>query len=311
MPESEKESWKLDQLLKSRVFHRKLHEWGLIDIAMEIETIKGEQLDWKKSELKIDENAWNKVIHRGIKPIRVFVHPQVLIENSLRVSYYRMLAMVSQKSMGNVGLSITKYEASRTHLSSRDAIEIAKHLNEIISDLINADKVADERELDLWRGMTAGSQAQGSWQNEKGKEAAKLINDIVVKRIESKALGKLVSVDIARKFQLNDGRQLIIASEPDIGIYDKKGMVLVAVEIKGGIDTAGVLERLGASLKSLSRAKRENPQSITILVLPSVAMTTAFLNEVTASGLVDQYFAHEKVIKDEQHRDKFFSLLGI
>jgi hypothetical protein len=311
MPESEKESWKLDQLLKSRVFHRKLHEWGLIDIAMEIETIKGEQLDWNKSELKIDENAWNKVIHRGIKPIRVFAHPHVLIENSLRVSYYRMLAMVSQKSMGNVGLSITKYEANRIYLSSRDAIEIAKHLNEIISDLINADKIADERELDLWRGMTAGSQAQGSWQNEKGKEAAKLINDIVAKRIESKALGKLVSVDVARKFQLNDGRQLIIASEPDIGIYDKKGMILVAVEIKGGIDTAGVLERLGASLKSLSRAKRENPQSITILVLPSIAMTTAFLNEVTASGFVDQYFAHEKVIKDEQHRDKFFSLLGI
>jgi len=305
------ESWKLDQLLKSRVFHRKLHEWGLLEIAHEIETIKGEELDWNKPILKIGETAWNKVIHRGIKPVRVFANPRVLVENPRRVAYYRMLAMVSQKSMGNVGLSINRYEYETKPLGMKMATDIASHLNSIISDLINEDSVIDEREFDLWRGMAAGSQAQGSWQNEKGKEAAELINDLVIKRIQEKKSGRPVSIEKGHKFNLNDGRQLIIASEPDIGIYDGSGGILIAVEIKGGIDTAGVLERLGAALKSLSRAKLENKNSITILIIPRVAMTTTFLNEVGASGLVTHYFSHDKIISNPDEREKFFKLLGI
>jgi len=44
--ESEIEAWKSDQLTKSEFFHRKLHEWGLLEIAYELENIKGEKLNW-------------------------------------------------------------------------------------------------------------------------------------------------------------------------------------------------------------------------------------------------------------------------
>lgn len=309
--QKERERWKLDQFLKSRVFHRKLHEWGLLEIAYEIESIKGEELDWDKSYLNIDDKAWNKVIHRGIKPVRVFAHPRVLMSNSRYVSYYRMLAMVSQKSMGNVGLPITRYEVGARYLDSKKAIEIVRHLNGIVSNLVNADEIVDAREFDLWRGMAAGTQAQGSWQNEKGKEAAQLVNEIVERHILENSLGELHVENGTRKFFLNDGRKLIIASEPDIGVYNASGEIERAVEIKGGIDTAGVLERLGAALKSLSRAKRDNPRSITILVLPSVAMTPAFIKEVKASKDVDYHFAHDELVKNPTQQKSFFDLLGM
>jgi hypothetical protein len=65
---------------------------------------------------------------------------------------------------------------------------------------------------------------------------------------------------------LKDGRTLTMGSEPDIAVY-KDGKIQVAIEIKGGIDTAGALEWFGAALKSLNRAKQENPESVTVLVV--------------------------------------------
>lgn len=73
-----------------------------------------------------------------------------------------MLAMVSQKSMNGVGLSVVKYESGPMVPSEDIAQKIASHLNAIISRLIEADSTLDEREFDLWRGMSAGAQAQGS-----------------------------------------------------------------------------------------------------------------------------------------------------
>jgi len=117
LSEKEKESWTIDQITKSEFFHQKLHEWGLLEIAYELEGIKGEVFEWNREELGITDRAWNKAIHRGIKPVRVFAHPEVLIENPKRIGYYRMLAMVSQKSMSRVGLSINKYEGGKGQLS--------------------------------------------------------------------------------------------------------------------------------------------------------------------------------------------------
>lgn len=76
-PSSEKEAWTLDQLTKSEFFHQKLHEWGLLEIAQQIEQVKGEDLNWDLEALRISEAAWRKVIHRGIKPVIVFAHPQL------------------------------------------------------------------------------------------------------------------------------------------------------------------------------------------------------------------------------------------
>ena len=64
-------------------------------------------------------------------------------------------------------MSINKYEKGKRQLAGEIALHISKHLNKIVSILIEHDEKIDAREFDLWRGMAAGSQAQGSWQNTK------------------------------------------------------------------------------------------------------------------------------------------------
>jgi hypothetical protein len=306
------EAWTVDQITKSMFFHQKLHEWGLLEIAYELEKIKGEELNWNREDLNITDKAWNKVIHRGIKPIIVFAHPDVLVENPKRVSYYRMLSMVSQKSMNKLNLNTDKYEAGEIKLSRNGALKLSRHLNRIISSLIEHDEEIDPREFDIWRGMCAGSQAQGSWQNIKGDRAEVVVKDLIKRRLMDKGLVSERNVrDNIEELKLKDGRKFILGSEPDIGIY-QDDLVQIAIEIKGGIDPAGVLERFGAALKSLRRSKEKNPKSITILLMQEVSLTSKVKEEIdNAKDVIDHFFTIENVTGNEDQRKRFFEILNI
>ena len=59
--------------------------------------------------------------------------------------------------------------------------------------------------------------------------------------------------------------------------------IQAAVEIKGWIDTAGVLERIGAAMKSLSRVKEDDPTAITILIVSSVSMSPQARHDIQAN----------------------------
>lgn len=310
MATSKRGSWSIDQLAKSEFFHQKLHEWELMEVARQIDQIKGETLNWQKASLEISNKAWDKVIHRGIKPVIVFAHPDVLTSASRSTSYYRMLSMVSQKSMNQVRLSTVRYE--KGHSPKFEIAEaIAKHLNKIISKLVEADEAIDAREFDLWRGIAAGSQAQGSWQNtKKGRKMEIVIQGIVRRRLRESNLISEDSDDKPR-ITLKDNRTVVFADEPDIGFYEDEKIV-AAVEVKGGIDKAGVLERVGAAIKSLSRAKEENPDSVTLLILPEVSMTPQSVIDLqTNQNAVNYWFTVEEVLENDDKRNEVFSLLRI
>jgi hypothetical protein len=308
----EKKSWTVDQITKSEFFHQKLHEWGLLDIAYELDNIKGENFEWNLKKLSITPKAWNKVIHKGIKPIKVFAHPEILKQNPKRVSYYRMLAMVSQKSMARVGISVKKYEEGKSSIDDNTALKISTHLNKIISVLIEHDETIDERELDLWRGMAAGSQAQGSWQNIKGDRAEVVIKELIERKIrEQKLILKETFHGKAIIQNLRDGRLVIMGNEPDIGIY-KDNTIQVAIEIKGGIDSAGVLERFGAALKSLRRAKQENPKAVTILIMQGISLTSKAKEEIKSSKrIINHFFTIEDIIENENTRSNLLNILKL
>ena len=69
------EDWAQEQTAKSLFFHQKLHEWGLLEVARAIEAFDGSRVEWNLQDLCISEHAWNRVIHGGIAPVRVFAHP--------------------------------------------------------------------------------------------------------------------------------------------------------------------------------------------------------------------------------------------
>jgi len=302
------EAWTLDQLAKSAFFHRKLHEWKLLEIADQIDQVRGENLNW--DNLNISEQAWNKVIHQGIKPVVVFAHPFVLRTVHGSAGYYRMLSLVSQKSMKRVGINLDGYETGKPIPNEEIAASIAQHLNRIVSVLVEADEEIDAREFDLWRGMAAGSQAQGSWQNNKGASAEVAVREIILRRLQER---KIISGEeaSATRVDLGDGRVLVFADEPDIAIY-QNDVPQVAVEVKGGIDQAGVLERIGAALKSLRRTKQENPSSVTILIVQDVSMTERAREDLSINTeIVTHLFSTKAILEDEVERDLLFQILGI
>lgn len=155
---SKRDAWLIDQLAKSKLFHQKLHEWGMLEVADRIDRVKGEELEW--DELSISDKAWNKAIHHGIKPVIIFAHPHVLNTVSRSVSYYRMLAMVSQKSMNQVGLPVGRYEQENYFPDEQMAREIAQHFNTIISHIAEADEQIDCREFDIWRDGSGNTGAR-------------------------------------------------------------------------------------------------------------------------------------------------------
>jgi hypothetical protein len=318
MSTQKQRAWALDQLTRSEFFHLKLHSLKLLEIANSIHLVNGESLEWDLDKLAISTKAWNKAIHSGIKPVILFAHPQVLMELPGSVSYYRMMAMVSQKSMGQVGSAVVSYEKGIKIRKILIAWEIATVLNKIISNLVEADETLDMREFDLWRGMTAGAQVQGSWQNAKGKKGEIVIKGIVQRRLREKYL---ISDDMqiyeendqktTLEFALTDGRKLIFGKEPDIGIY-VDNFIQVAVEIKSGIDRAAILERVGATIKSLQRAKQENPHSVTVLIMPSVSITEQAEKDLLNSDQsVNYWFTLESILDEENYRERFFALLRI
>lgn len=310
MAHDKKQSWSLDQLAKSEFFHQKLHEWALLEVANAIESIQGEELDWNSTLLHISVPAWNRVIHRGIKPITVFAHPSVLLSVARSTGYYRMLAMVSQKSMNQVGLPSVIFEDGRTPTTEM-ALRLSQQLNKIISRLIEADARIDPREFDLWRGMAAGAQAQGSWQNAKGRGIELVITGAIKRQLKEKNLIHDEVDFTGSQFLLQDGRTIVFADEPDIAIY-KNEQVVSAVEIKGGIDTAGVLERVGAAIKSLSRAVAANPNATTILLVQGVSVTQqAEVDLLNARSSIHYWFTIEEMLESEETQDKFFALLGV
>ncbi|MCX7681486.1 MAG: XcyI family restriction endonuclease [Anaerolineae bacterium] len=310
IPSGEQETWSFDQLTKSEFFHQKLHEWGMLETAYQIEEVRGETLDWDLEKLGISLKAWDKIIHRGIKPVVTFAHPQVLMSVPRAVGYYRMLALVSQKSMSRVGLPGTRYERENVFPDLQVALMIARHLNRLISHLVEADEQINAREFDLWRGMAAGSQAQGSWQNAKGHQTEIVVKGILQRRLREKRIVLEETAD-GQRMRLRDGREVIFANEPDIGIYSG-AKVVAAVEIKGGIDTAGVLERVGAAIKSLSRAKEANPESVTVLILQGVSVTQRAIDDLrTNRNAVNHWFSVERLLEDQETREEFFRLLNV
>ncbi len=301
-------SWFLDQLAKSRFFHQKLHEWGLLEIAEALEAVRGELLEWKLDQLGIQQEAWNKVIHSGIKPILLFAHPEVLTSVRRSVAYYRMMAVVSQKSMTQIGLDTIAFEEGSDIPSEETAIRIAAHLNKLISQLILGDAVLNRRELDLWRGMAAGTQAQGSWQNQKGREIEQLVFGIIRDRVRT--LMPHASLD-ANKITLPDGRTIQFGSDPDIALLNTSNEYLVVVEVKGGIDPAGVLERLGASIKSLQPIKQTYPACITVLLLRRNALTERVKQQIEQSTDIDYYFIIEDLFESFSTQSEFFQVIGL
>lgn len=109
-----------------------------------------------------------------------FCLPGDLLRQPRLILYYRNVAMVSNKVMGNIGLDTTQHEIGLA-ISVDKAQAIAEHLNEINSELVlQGDDHNQRRHLELLYA-NLGASLDGGWRNEVGRLAyVGIISPLVV-----------------------------------------------------------------------------------------------------------------------------------
>jgi len=123
------------------------------------------------SELGIDVEAL-KMLDASQPPIPYpyyFCTPDILTQNPELTTYYRNVAMVSQKVMNDMGLSTIAYEAGQVPPSDI-AIDLTHRFNRIISALAMASPITPQRHLEM-AYANLGDSFGGSWRNEVEKRS--------------------------------------------------------------------------------------------------------------------------------------------
>ncbi len=100
--------------------------------------------------------------------------------------------------------------------------------------------------------------------------------------------------------RLNNQKSILFSPEPDVSFLNSDGKLIAVMEIKGGKDTAGALERYGAAKKSFEEAKRLNCDCITIFVASCI--TDEVNNRLSQDKLINYTYNLTEVGTDENSR---------
>ena len=215
------------------------------------------ELDFShQDDLMISEAAWAYVHSSGIEPQLVFAHPDLLIEHPRVSEYYRGIALLSQKRVSSLAGSVSSWEdanrKSKARVTPEKAKEVARLYNAVISSIIEGS--TDWTLENGFRNIlaTMGIGLDGTMRNVIGQDAEKIVKDRIKEWLEGENLivGRNSDETV---FALPDGYKMRFGSEPDIEFRkSEEGVesVVATIEIKGGKDPAGALERLGAVQKS-------------------------------------------------------------
>lgn len=125
-----------------------------------------------------------------------FCLPDELEKNPRLVLYYRNVAMISNKVMGNVKLDTLPHELG-TPISPEKAKKLAAYLNEIVDALVkNSDLLSVERHVEMVLS-NLGATLDGGWRNEVGRIAYGAVLTPLIIHLHKK--GKLDSVTYKTK----------------------------------------------------------------------------------------------------------------
>jgi hypothetical protein len=93
---------------------------------------------------------------------------------------------------------------------------------------------------------------------------------------------------------------------------ERRGQVTAVIEIKGGIDPAGALERLGAAIKTLQRVKQKFEGCITILLIRRSSITEGVERDIERSrAYIDVWFTIEDFLNKPEIQEEIWRRLGL
>jgi hypothetical protein len=289
-------------LKRARLFWKFARDAKFAKWQREARSAAWQSLQWDCSKLGISAEAKQAAEQLGLVPSEVFAHPEVLQAHPDLQKYYRLLACLPAKGVGQI----------RIKGERRDRVLNACVLvNPFISELlVQAGRTS--REL-LLRTMyaEAGSEWQGTWVNNIGQVAAVELERIITQFASEKGLVALEPQDNSMHEEnailLRSGTTIVFGSEPDVECRNTDRELVCVIEIKGSADKAGAQTRLGETKKSFTKAKLENPRCVT-LFLPSV-LTPAVRSQLRTERDIDKVFELLPIFKNPDKRAAFLDEL--
>jgi hypothetical protein len=337
------EANRLNYRLRSTFFYRKLKEYNTLSFRLRIDALLPVKhlYSWEGwANWGIGEDAYAYVNgNSNFQLIQVFCHPRLIREHPVLVAYYRNIAALSQKAVKYlVGIDIKKIEtdeSNRYPLTEDRSWRLAHLFNEHISLIIDSSIGSfTEDELSGMLLASTGAQIDGSWRNAIGEEAEKVVQRLLVKEAKERNLlaaliprvgtgvdlynpdeleEQLGNIERYRGVMLVNHTSILFSSEPDISLLGNQGTTVGVIEVKGGADPAGALERYGAAKKSFEEALRRNPQVNTILVASCI--TAQVHTRIQNDPTISTYFNLTEILSENSTQyDQFvqavFSLLA-
>ena len=268
----------------------------------------------------ISQSAWEHVDSLGLHPAQVFCHPDVLAEEPFISLYYRGISGLSLKEVQEQARSVSAWERDpetrtrKPRIPAEDARQVAGLYNSFISSIV--ENTTDWTLENGYRNIIAsmGISFDGSMRNKMGELPERRLRRLLLQYVVEAEL--LVSpkypnaLDLpdnpaSGRYVLADGVAMVFSSEPDVAFLRSSSDSLEAtIEIKGGIDPAGALERLGAAEKSAQAAIEVNPRCKNFLV--AGVITAEMRRRLDQSRLFEKDFQLVELLSDETRQAEFF-----
>ena len=272
------------------------------------------------SNLMIDEDIWEYVVNnKKYDPKLVFCHPEVIKSKVGTSLYYRGLTGLSIKAAKEYIGSIENLEKGsvRAKLDDEKALKMARVYNTFICSII---KGSTDWTLENGKRTiiaTLGITLDGVMRNKVGVIAEERVRNLVFEwllnegLIVSPSLEEIEALtDLPTECKLTHNIIMRFSSEPDISFFavNESGQELLAIiEIKGGIDPAGALERYGAATKSFQHALNTSQRCKNFLL--SAVYTPELKSRIQNDRLVEKFYDIIEILEEPEKRDEFFTEL--
>lgn len=215
--------------------------------------------------LAISPESWGHISRQNIDPRLVFAHPEILKELPQSSIHYRGITTLSLKRVQQLVGSVDRWEdfspgASKPRVTDEKALKVSVLYNAVTSSIITG---TTEWTLDNgYRNIlaTIGITQDGRLRNVIGQEAERAVKGKIADWLSNQS--DLESEKVSEnEYLLGQGAEIAMrfGSEPDIlfrrtdGGHQDVHDYAATIEIKGGTDPAGALERLGAIKKSFDQ----------------------------------------------------------
>lgn len=337
-----REANRVNYRLRSTFFLRKLKEYGTLSFSAQVNALLSvaDAYNWdSREEWGIGQDAFAYIIASEIEPLQVFCHPKLLREHPHLLAYYRNVAALPQKAVQHlIGKNVKPLEVTPERarpLSAMDTQRLATLINEHVTLIIDSSlRTLTPSELHGLLLVSTGAQIDGSWRNAIGEEAERVVRQLLINEaLERSTLFALIprvgssvqrfdpvqgreqieDIRVYRGFQLTNQTSVLFSSEPDVSLIGTNGDTLGVIEVKGGADPAGALERYGAAKKSFEDTLRDTLKAKTILVASCI--TAEVETRIKKDATISVYYNLTQILGEKATYDRFmsdvFSLLGL